>query len=106
MNKTVYVCGHYNIDLLKQNEHSHRATKLFIDMMNSSGVFPLITKPSGITDYSNSLIDNIFTNCLFKKHSAGLIVNDITDHLPIFVISNFYMYVERNSNKKNGREFH
>lgn len=48
----------------------------------------MITKPSGITSYSSTLINNIFTNILERDLMRGLLINDITDHLPVFVIYN------------------
>ena len=83
-NKVLYLCGDYNIDLIKEN--SHKQTKQFIDTMFSVGLFPLITKPSRITNHSATLIDNIFTNETKHENVSGLIINDITDHLPIFTV--------------------
>ena len=45
---------------------------------------PLITR---YTDTSSSLIDNIFTNKPDDTSSVGILVADISDHLPIFYIS-------------------
>ena len=47
-------------------------------------LFPLITKPTRITANSATLIDNIFTNHLTADICNGIIINDISDHLPIF----------------------
>ena len=45
----------------------------------------MISLPSRITSHSATLIDNIFTN-YFEHHyrTAGLLLGDISDHLPIF----------------------
>ena len=83
-NKIVYITGDINIDLFKHE--SHYQTKYFIDTMYSMGLYPLITKPSRITGHSATLIDNIFTNEAKHENISGLIINDITDHLPIFTI--------------------
>lgn len=50
------------------------------------GLLPLIDKPSRITKDSATLIDNIFTN-VHGHATCGLLLSDLTDHLPIFVIS-------------------
>ena len=42
---------------------------------------PLINKPRRITQYSSTLIDNIYTNDVKRKLENGLITSDITDHL-------------------------
>ena len=63
--------------------------KGFFEFLYSIGLFPAITRPSRITSETYTLIDNIFTkNINFnKKCCSGLLINDISDHLPIFVIS-------------------
>ena len=45
--KTIFVCGDFNIDLLKHENHSN--TKHFLDMMYSLGVYPLVDKPTRMT---------------------------------------------------------
>ena len=82
--KEIYVCGDYNVDLFKYRDH--KATQEFVDMMFSKGLRPLITKPSRITQSSATLIDNIFTNDLCNDISSGLLINDISDHLPVFAV--------------------
>ena len=48
--------------------------------------FPKITRPTRLGFDSNSLIDNIFTNYLCKKHTSGVITTPISDHLLNFCI--------------------
>ena len=57
-NKTIYVCGDFNVDLLQYDKH--RDTNNFIDQLYSLGLHPLITRPTRITNHSNTLIDNIY----------------------------------------------
>ena len=47
-------------------------------------LFLLITKPTHKTANSATLIDNIFTNQLKAVICNGIIINAISDHLPIF----------------------
>ena len=82
-NKTIYLCGDFNIDLLQYD--TNNVTNYFIDLLYRFGLHPLITRPTRITSHSNSLIDNIFTTNLSDIHS-GLIINDLSDHLPIFLM--------------------
>ena len=84
-NGSLFVCGDFNIDLLKNYEHVG-STK-FIDAMYSIGLYPLVDKPSRITQYSATLIDNIFTNELTNQIISGLLINDISDHLPIISLT-------------------
>ena len=60
INKAIYICGDFNVDLLKNNIHT--STNNFLDMMYSLGMYPLIPKPTRITSTSATHIDNIFTN--------------------------------------------
>lgn len=82
--KVMFICGDFNLDLL--NPTKHKQTDEFIDTMFSMSLFPTIIKPSRITTHSATLIDNIFTNCMDSNIMSGLLLNDISDHLPVFVL--------------------
>lgn len=82
--KVMFLCGDFNTDL--QNLSKHKLTDDFMDTMYSFSLYPLITKPSRITTHCASLINNIFTNCMEKSLVSGLMINDISDHLTVFVI--------------------
>ena len=86
-NKTCYLLGDYNINIL--NYASHVQTAQFVDMMSSNGFLPLITRPSRVTATSATLIDNIFTNNIGDvNHSVqGLFITDISDHFLVFHIA-------------------
>ena len=84
-NKICYLCGDININLL--NTSSHTESNNFIDTLYSYGLYPLICRPTRVSSGSATLIDNIFTNNICDKISSGIFINDITDHLPIFMIS-------------------
>ena len=83
-NKTYYLVGDLNINLL--NSETHSPSRDFVDLLFSKGMIPLINNPTRITCDSATLIDNIFTNCIESK-TNGILINDISDHLPIFTIS-------------------
>ena len=77
--------GDFNIDLLKYN-YCNFSTEFF-NQFSSSGYMPLITKPTRITKSTATLID-IFTNNLSKmEHLNGILLNDISDHFPIFTVT-------------------
>ena len=82
----------------------HEQTDTFFNKMFSLGYKPLIKKPTRITAYSSTLIDNIFTNELDLKHRGGIVIADISDHLPIIInslsIKNLQIYSFR-SHKRN-----
>ena len=82
---TIFLCGEFNIDILKLTcpKVSH-----FIDILISLGLHPIITKPSRVTNITSTLIDIIYTNYNHVPISNGLLYNDISDYLPIFVFIN------------------
>ena len=82
MRKTVFLC-----DILKHKVN--QGTKSFLDTMYSIGLYPLIDRPTRISNHSFSLIDNVFTNVTNHKVTSGILVSDITDHLPIFVFCTY-----------------
>lgn len=83
-NKTVFVLGDWNIDIL--NPHNKNNITEFIDLMYSMSLIPKISRPSRIASNSATLIDNIFTNDIENNTISGLLINDITDHLPVFTV--------------------
>ena len=99
-NKTAYMCGDFNVDLLQYDKHN--ATNNFIDQLYSLGLHPLITRPTRITSRSNTLIDNIFTTSLSNIQS-GLIINYISDHLPIFQTTEYIHNKRSNVTYKKNR---
>ena len=74
-----------NVDLLEYGSDTN--TTHHVDTMFSLGLHPLIDKPTRITAYSATLIDNISTNEIDNTISSGLLINDISDDLLIFAIS-------------------
>ena len=44
-----------------------------------------LSMPTRITAHSATLIDNIFTNHLTQNLFSGIIINDLSDHLPVFI---------------------
>ena len=87
MRKTVFLCGDFNIDILKHKVN--QGTKSFLDTMYSIGLYPLIDRPTRIINHSFTLIDNVFTNVTNHRVTSGILVSDITDHLPIFVFCTY-----------------
>ena len=81
-NKHCYVMGDFNQDLLQYNHQV--PTQEFIDSLSSHAFLPLIFNPTRLTSYSATLIDHIFTNKLAHSVFSGIILNDLSDHLPVF----------------------
>ena len=77
-----YLCGDYNINLLKIDSSLH--CNRFFENITTLGFFPQITRPTRLSGESNTLIDNIFTNDFCKPHLSGILVTPISDHLMQF----------------------
>ena len=80
-----YICGDFNINLLKIGIKSHYNT--FFENMLSSGFYPKITLPTRICNTSSTIIDNIFSNEICSNDASGIFVNHISDHQAIFTIT-------------------
>ena len=83
-NKNCYLMGDFNLDFLQYDKH--KSTQEFIDSFFLHMFYPIINRPTCLTSYSATLIDNIFTNCFAQNFCSGIILNNISDHLPIFAI--------------------
>ena len=68
------------------NYQFHSFTGEFVDFSYANLFVPLIVRPTRITTYSASLIDNIFANSFCNNIDNGLFFTDVSDHLPIFAI--------------------
>ena len=79
----LFVCGDFNIDL--SNTFENNPTAEFINTMYTMSLYPSITRPTRITTHSATLIGNIFTSVIDRKIVCGLLINDISDHLPVFI---------------------
>ncbi|XP_066921410.1 uncharacterized protein [Clytia hemisphaerica] len=101
-NKQAILMGDFNIDLLKADlKPSH---KDFLETNLSRFFTPQITRPTRITPYSKTLIDNIFTNILsFESNSHNLICG-ISDHLPQ-ILNLDISANKRTKTKKSWRDF-
>ena len=56
--------------------------------MTSNTLYPLISKTTTRITSSATLIDNIFTNNLEYNTVSGIFYADLSDHLPVFQITN------------------
>ena len=94
--KQFYVMGDFNIDLLKVD--SHRPTHDFLELIYSYSLMPTIYKPTRITEFTATIIDNILTNSenIIK---SSILVTDISDHFPTTLSTNLD-FVNTSSNVK------
>ena len=75
-----YIMGDLNYDLLQD---SHTFTDDFVDIMYDHSFYPIINKPTRITQSSSTCIDHIWTNIQDKNISSAIITHKIADHLPV-----------------------
>ena len=79
--------GDINLNLL--NSHDS-AVKDYKNVLNSVGFSPLINKPTrifrdeGSDEVSSSCLDHILSNDYDNFSEAGILISDVSDHLPIF----------------------
>ena len=81
--KELYICGDFNLNLLRQDTDKNPLT--FSNLMNSYHCLPLIIHPSRVVEGQvPSLIDNIFTNKLGDEILAGNIYLNLSEHFSQF----------------------
>ena len=111
-NKFCYLLCDYNINLL--NFETHGPTSEFADLLYANSFIPLVNRPTRVTQFSATLIDNILTNNFqdIHKSTQGILATEISDHFPIFHINwnvcvnkNDVYIVSRCKNDRNRQNF-
>ena len=87
INKTkskCYLHGDFNLDLLaSNNEH----VESFSELMLEYNFYPLINKPTRVSNSSCTAIDHIWCNLTNAFINSAIITHEISDHLPIMQVS-------------------
>jgi len=67
-----------------------------MDLFLNAGFLPTITKPTRITHSAATLINNIYikTSKEIIKLASGIILNNISDQLPVFLFSEKYKSIK------------
>ena len=89
--KSCFMMGDFNINHCNQDDTN---SKDFIQYMNSYAFFPVISKPTRVTTESSSLLDNIFVNNPCNIDVSGIVTYPVSDHMPIFLISNVTLHTQ------------
>ena len=84
-NKSVYFVGDFNLDM--NMRHSNTKINNYYNVIYQKGYIQLINKPTRITRESATVIDQIVTKEFKSKIKTGIFKCDISDHFPIFLIS-------------------
>ena len=85
--KNIIVAGDFNIDLLKYEQHQN--TEQFLNCLLTNTLLPTITRPTRITEYTSTLLDNIFVSCFEHLKNSFVIYDDMSDHLPTILYIDF-----------------
>ena len=75
----------YNIKLL--NHEIHAVTGDFLNLLYANTMLPMIIRPTRYGEFSATLIDNIITNKFSGTSLTRILLDDISDHLPVFLIA-------------------
>ena len=76
----------FNVNLLNYDMHSY--TNNFVNTMISHYLLSYILHTTRVTDHSETVIDNIFSNNTVYESVSGNIITRISDHFPQFIILN------------------
>ena len=104
-NKKIFIAGDYNLNILKYNEHPSTSNSL--NLVATYKFFPVILRPTRITEFTATLIDNIYTNghSYMCNMDSCILVEDISDHLPILLYIDFYRMLTGKVNAHPKRTF-
>ena len=82
----MYLVGDFNLNVLDYK--INKKIQNFFDLMFQHGLIPVINKPTRITKRNATAIDHIITNSYLSSNlKTGIIKTDISDHFPIFLVS-------------------
>ena len=81
-NYNMILMGDTNIDV--SIDTTITQAKTYQDILLGFGIKNLISRPTRITYSSETILDHILTNLSYDSVRSGIVVSDITDHLPVF----------------------
>lgn len=84
INSNVIIMGDINIDTSADSS----VTYTYLDTLAVYGLQQCITTTTRFSDTKRSTLDHIITSCHPTDFTIGTIASDITDHTPIFAVSN------------------
>ena len=99
----LYMLGDFNLNLL--NIGKVQSVTDFLDLLLLHSMYPLVKYPTRVAGRSSSVIDNIITNdtCSIK---SGIILTDISDHYPVYSISDTDLTISNSVTSKGKRKIH
>ena len=84
-NKTLFLAGDFDINVL---DYENKKVQNFVNLMFEFSMMPTVNKPTRVTSYTATAIDNIITNFIFDNDFGNAIIKtNVSDHfLIIFTI--------------------
>ena len=95
--KTTILGGDFNYNLLELNENQQVLS--FNNLLSSYGFFPTIVRPTRTQNGKHSLLDNLFVNDCSIVKKSGIVIEDLSDHLPVFVSLTVEVTTEKYNSK-------
>ena len=84
--KTMYLVDDFNLNVLEYK--INKKNQNFFDLIFQHGLIPIINKPTRVIKPNATAIDHIITNTYLSSNlKTGIIKTDISDHFPIFLVS-------------------
>ena len=96
-NHKCFIFGDFNYDLFQQD--SSKVNEL-LDTMSENCFYPLINKPTRITDTTATILDHVWTNLYSDEIKTGVLLHPISDHLPVLMCYSTSQNTENNQNNK------
>ena len=81
-NNISFLMGDFNYDLL---DSKNTTIMKFVDLLFDNSFYSLINKPTHFTNSSATILDQIWTNSLSISVKSGILVHQISDHLPVLI---------------------
>lgn len=83
-NHKIHIAGDFNLNVL--NPSSDYVSQ-YLDCIFSNGLFPIISRPTHFMGRNPTCIDHILTNQINDVISSGVIMYNISHHMPTFSIN-------------------
>ena len=85
--------NNFNMNLL--HFEKNKKVQNFLNIIFGHSTMPVINKPTRVPKNTATTIDHIFINSVTTtKFKTGIIKSDISDHFPIFVVSDYNIHIK------------
>jgi Endonuclease/Exonuclease/phosphatase family len=80
-NKTIYLLGDLNLDVLNYNKCAQVTS--YVDLLFSFGLLQTVTKPTRYSGKTATIIDHVITNFQSNAYDTVILTSQLSDHFPI-----------------------